>query len=82
MPYNERNEWVHNPNRGTLWKVENREKEGTPNWSGSALIDLQELGIGSGRADIEVSLWEAETQKGVPRLNLQIKKPRKGDVPF
>ena len=76
MAYDKKYE--HKPNRGSLFyndKVNKTDKD--PSWKGDGLIDLAELGLGTGRAEVWLSIWVNEGPKG-KRLSLSIsqKEPR------
>ena len=55
MAYDKKYE--HKPNRGSLFyndKVNKTDKD--PSWKGDGLIDLAELGLGTGRAEVWLSI--------------------------
>ena len=67
MPYE------HKPNRFSLLKNKNRRGDNDPVYTGDGLVDLSELGLGSGQAEVWVSLWKGETQAGDIRLSGSIR---------
>lgn len=76
MAYDKKYE--HKPNRGSLFYNEKENKTETdPSWKGDGLIDLAELGLGTGRAEVWLSIWVNQGPKG-KRLALSIspKEPR------
>jgi len=81
MPYNDKEEWVHDPNEGSVFKVKERKTEGSFHWTGSGCIDLEECGIGSGKGDVFIGIWENETKSGKPKLKIKFGK-YKTDIPF
>ena len=76
MAYDKKYE--HKPNRGSLFYNDKENKtEKDPSWRGDGLIDLAELGLGTGRAEVWLSIWVYQGPKG-KRLSLSIspKEPR------
>lgn len=65
--------YEHQPNRFSLLKNQKRRGDNDPVYTGDGLIDLSELGLGTGRAEVWVSLWKGETQGGAVRLSGSIR---------
>jgi len=79
MAYDKKYE--HKPNRGSLFYNDKKDQASdpskAPSWRGDGLLDLGELGLGTGRAEVWLSIWVNEGPKG-KRLSLSIspKEPR------
>ena len=57
--------YEHKPNEGSLFYNDKENKtERDPSWKGDGVIDLAELGLGTGRADVWLSIWVNEGKKG------------------
>jgi hypothetical protein len=65
--------YEHKPNRFSLLKNQKRRGDNDPVYTGDGLIDLSELGLGAGQAEVWVSLWKGETQAGAVRLSGSIR---------
>jgi len=65
--------YEHKPNRFSLLKNQRRRGDNDPVYTGDGLIDLAELGLGTGQAEVWVSLWKGETQAGAVRLSGSIR---------
>lgn len=65
--------YEHKPNRFSLLKNQKRRGDNDPVYTGDGLIDLSELGLGTGQAEVWVSLWKGETQAGAVRLSGSIR---------
>jgi hypothetical protein len=65
--------YEHKPNRFSLLKNGRRRGDTDPVYTGDGLIDLSELGLGSGKAEVWVSLWKGETASGEVRLSGSIR---------
>ena len=82
--------YEHKPNRGSLFYNDKKDQASdpskAPSWRGDGLLDLGELGLGTGRAEVWLSIWvnEIAGQKGPKnkRLSLSIsqKEPREVEV--
>jgi|3_EtaG_2_1085321.scaffolds.fasta_scaffold104395_2 hypothetical protein len=65
--------YEHKPNRFSLLKNQKRRGDTDPSYTGDGLIDLSELGLGAGQAEVWVSIWRGETQAGAIRLSGSIR---------
>lgn len=75
--------YEHKPNRGSLLKNMSKQKDTDPSWRGDGLIDLAGLGLGTGQAQVWLSIWVDQTKAGDKRLSLSIapKQPKESDGP-
>lgn len=85
--------YEHKPNRFSLLQNKKKRGDNDPSYTGDGLVDLADLGLGSGRAEVWVSLWRGETQAGDIRLSgsIRAKTPKEfteekkdfdDDIPF
>ena len=69
--------YQHKPNRGSLSYNDKKDQapdpSKAPSWKGDGMIDLAELGLGAGRADVWLSIWVGEWPDGSKKLSLSIR---------
>ena len=79
------NKYEHKPNEGSLFHNDKRDQADdpskAPSWKGDGVIDLAELGLGTGRAEVWLSIWVNEGKKGKwLKLSVSQKEPREVEV--
>jgi len=75
--------YEHKPNEGSLfYKGEERKTDRDPSWKGDGIIDLAELGLGTGRAEVWLSIWVNDIKpKGKwLKISISAKTPREEKV--
>jgi hypothetical protein len=69
--------YQHKPNRGSLSynskMDEAPDPSKAPSYKGDGMIDLDELGVGTGRVDVWLSIWLGEWPDGQEKLSLSIR---------
>jgi len=79
--------YQHKPNRGSLSFNDKKDQAPdpsmAPSYKGDGMIDLDELGVGTGRVDVWLSIWQGEWPDGREKLSLSIqpKEPRADPAP-
>ncbi len=79
------NKYEHKPNEGSLFHNDKRDQADdpskAPSWKGDGVIDLAELGLGTGRAEVWLSIWVNKGKKGKwLKLSISQKEPREVEV--
>jgi hypothetical protein len=61
-------------NSGTLFANKVKKNPKSPDYNGDMTLDLEALGIGSGKAKLRIAGWKKTSQKGTVFLSLNIQK--------